>query len=291
MQSWSHTPASKLSSCKEVCQRGLRPTKKGPQANCSKAGYIALFRYYDRTNELYGEIALSSGSQRRKATAEQTTKTKHCMFRLINVLFSDKFAQRFAENNGPVSRTDLDRGAVNRNPQFWTYVASSFAEDRLEYGWLVASHPKFGGIRPSIVTVHNGVKLRGMWGEITSEYQRCLNNFNSESGTHAPDFYSFCYDRIDMLYLHFWLEKILNLLAAVAGRLVDAAQVDTMREAEEPRRHTGKTNIRHSDWINSKQKERRVSAHARNGWARSWRECRLARRGSRWSSLPAQNND
>ncbi|GMF50381.1 unnamed protein product [Phytophthora fragariaefolia] len=151
------------------------------------------------------------------------------MFRLISVLFSDKFAPRIAENNGPVSRTDLDRGVVNGKSQFWTDVAGSFAEDRLVYGWLVASHPKFGGVRPWTVTMHNGVKLRGKWGEITSEYQRCLSNFNSESGTHTPIFFSFCYGRIDILYLHFWLEKRPNLLAAVAGRLADATQVDTMR--------------------------------------------------------------
>ncbi|GMF21883.1 unnamed protein product [Phytophthora fragariaefolia] len=98
-------------------------------------------------------------------------------------------------------RAPIWKGAVNGKSQFWTDVASSFAEGRLEYGWLVASHPNLGGIPPSTLTVHNGVKLGSI----------------------------FCYGRIDILYLHFWLEKGPNLLVAVAGRLADAAQVDTMR--------------------------------------------------------------
>ncbi|KAF4128480.1 hypothetical protein GN958_ATG22332 [Phytophthora infestans] len=131
---------------KEVYRRGLRPTKKGPQANCTKAGYMKQLRNFDRTYQLYDQIAVGSGGQKRKASPDQTIKTKHCMFRLLNVIFSDDFATRLTESNGPVTHMDLDRGAVNERSQFWTDIADSFAQERLEYGWVVANHPKFSGI-------------------------------------------------------------------------------------------------------------------------------------------------
>ncbi|KAF4127314.1 hypothetical protein GN958_ATG18181 [Phytophthora infestans] len=62
---------------KEVYRRGLRPTKKGPQANCTKAGYMKLLRNFDRTYQLYDQIAVGSGGQKRKASPDQTIKTKH----------------------------------------------------------------------------------------------------------------------------------------------------------------------------------------------------------------------
>jgi hypothetical protein len=49
-------------------------------------------------------------------------RTKHCNFRLLNILFHDRFATDFATIGDTATRAELDKGETNANNPFWERV-------------------------------------------------------------------------------------------------------------------------------------------------------------------------
>lgn len=146
-------------------------------------------------------------------------KTKNCTFRLLNVLFSDEFVERFSHLGDQPTKDDLTAG-LQAGELFWRDVCTSFVdEDR--YGELLFSHPTYNEskIDPSSnVQPHDWKKCRALYKEVVSKYKVSSTNFK-KSGTHESDFYKFVNGQMDVMYLHQHLLDKPNLIEFVEEAL------------------------------------------------------------------------
>lgn len=223
----------------EVSKRKIRG-----MTNKKKAVLVGALKEYDERDRriireglvstprgrIRGKSAVNNSNSNKKAPS--TRKTKHCSFRLVNVLFNDDFAERFSKTDGSVTRAVLDEGAVNGKSRFWLDVQAAFvSENNEEYGRSLESNVsastlfKEADIDPSIVTPHDSSKLLDIWKELNAAYMESFHNFKV-SGTHDSDFWNFCKGRMDVLYLYNWLQVKPGLTEFVRGRLPDAAALD-----------------------------------------------------------------
>ena len=132
-------------------------------------------------------------------------RSKHCMYRLLNVLFSDMFYERFQETGKQYKREQLDCSAVGKADGFWADVSIAFSEEGNEaYDNLLFVEDEFEGIDCSHIIAHDGPKLQSMWKEVNSRYCRARNNFQL-SGTHDSHFQNFCMQRMEVYYLRLCL--------------------------------------------------------------------------------------
>lgn len=152
-------------------------------------------------------------------------KSRHCGFRLVNVLFSDEFASRLDEVNSPPPRLELDAGSTNGQSALWRAVAEAFALARSEYGGLIVDHPDFYGVDPAQIVEHSSDKLRSIWLDQISVYQRALTK-STRLGTHTSDFAAFCWGRVDILCLQHWLLLKPGLFSSVRKTLPDGIAYD-----------------------------------------------------------------
>ena len=149
---------------------------------------------------------------------QKQRKTQHCPFRLLNVLFSDRFVERFANLGNAASRNDLD----NRNGpliNFWDELAEDFALDKDEYGSLKFGDCMYSGVNPSLMVPHSGLKLKNMWADIHGKYKTANSNCR-QSGNHS-EMRKYCDDNGPVYYLHQLL-----LLKPNVGNYVDAEVPD-----------------------------------------------------------------
>ncbi|KAE8979922.1 hypothetical protein PF011_g22652 [Phytophthora fragariae] len=98
-----------------------------------------------------------------------TRKTRHCSFRLVNILFSEKFCDRLGSMGTQPKRRELDAGAVGGNNAFWKEVAVEYSNDREEYGRLVPRDGRFDAIDPGHIVLHDSEKLKQMWKDISAK--------------------------------------------------------------------------------------------------------------------------
>ena len=56
-----------------------------------------------------------------------TRKEPQCVYRLLNILFSDAFAEGFAQLGNVAARTELDAGKAGNNQLFWEGVQEAFS--------------------------------------------------------------------------------------------------------------------------------------------------------------------
>jgi hypothetical protein len=136
----------------------------------------------------------------------EPAKEPQCSFRVLNVLFSDEFAESFACLGDTRTRLDLD-GAINREAQFWHSVRERFVDDSAaDIAQLQFQHEKFteNAIDPGRIVHHSWRKLRDIYTDTRTAYRAAMDRFTA-SGTHDDDplFFNFCAGRIDALYLHF----------------------------------------------------------------------------------------
>ncbi len=137
---------------KECTKRKMKARKNTP-----KAERIRLLREHDRFLQTISDVVEEqfSGS----VAAEEPRKTKHCIFRLLNVLFSDAFYERFSLIGNRVTRKELDEKSMSENSTFWIDVCKAFATDEHAYDGLVSSREQFSGIDPSSRENYRPVKL------------------------------------------------------------------------------------------------------------------------------------
>jgi len=55
-----------------------------------------------------------------------TRKEPQCPFRLLNILFSDRFAEGFSQLGNVASHSKLDTGKAANNQLFWEGVQEAF---------------------------------------------------------------------------------------------------------------------------------------------------------------------
>ena len=117
--------------CSKLELKGVKNVKKSVMIDAIKAKYKFIKGY----NAL--DATLKQQQEAEKPGSTATRKEAQCTFRLINLLFSDKFAEDFCNTARTPTRDEIDRGAVtNHNQQFWERVRSDFVNEIDEYHLL-----------------------------------------------------------------------------------------------------------------------------------------------------------
>ncbi|KAG3234782.1 hypothetical protein PI124_g20166 [Phytophthora idaei] len=148
---------------KECTERKLRLKR-----TTSKPDQIRHLREYDSAMR-----AVQSSIDEKNLLDPTKRKTKHCRIRLLNVLFSDRFADRLASSDDAATRERLDVGEVNAKTTFWKEVGVEYRENTDDYNKLydeAAGNPHFASIDPSIIVKHNTPKLFELWKAINRSY-------------------------------------------------------------------------------------------------------------------------
>lgn len=123
--------------------------------NASKATILSVLANYKTNKEVYN---LEHG------TNDSNRKTIHCPFCLLNILFSDDYADLFSTLGDKPTRLELDEGGnVGNNEKFWKSVANDFVDDNNNnnYNLLLFNNPALEGkgINPSKIVRHDWTKL------------------------------------------------------------------------------------------------------------------------------------
>ncbi|KAF4129250.1 hypothetical protein GN958_ATG21514 [Phytophthora infestans] len=185
----------------------IQPQGKARSNQNNKAGYITLLCEYWQARQ-DGVAVTASDPPKPDVPSASTRRTKHCFFRLANVIFSESFAVRLHEMDASPSRYALDVGAVNAYNNFWQDVEAAFASKTPEYDSLVVNRVEYAGINPSLAPQHYAVKLREMWRMATGNYTTTL-------------------------YLHDWLRRRPSMLLTVERKLPKRARLDTLESSGE----------------------------------------------------------
>ncbi|GMF52815.1 unnamed protein product [Phytophthora fragariaefolia] len=156
--------------------------------------------------------------------------SKHCIFRLVNVLFSDLFAARFAETGNTPTRQQLDVRYVNAPSSFWRDVGSEFNTNRADYNQVMSTHARFENIDPSVIVIHDMVMLYAMWRKLNRNYLTAMARF-TKSGEHGDDFYDYCSGSLEVFYLRECLEVKHDLTRFVEGGMLDEDEFDSLKRA------------------------------------------------------------
>ncbi len=163
-----------------------------------------------------------------KDTSKEPTKTKHCSFRLLNILFSDKFFNDFVADSNSNSRAEIEAQNINGDGsnKFWTAVAAAFKDPSHDVGSIIEYNDayitdfdfKAAGIDLKHIVEHKGTKLLAIFKDLKRHYTVAKNKFTT-SGTHDSDFFNFCDGNIAILYLHLWLKLKPNALSICNRKL------------------------------------------------------------------------
>ena len=139
-----------------------------------------------------------------------TRKEVQCVYRLMNLLFSDGFANDLANIGKTSSRALLDSGMAGNDQHFWVKVQKAFVDPtNIEFGIFdFEADEVFAGldhIDPSRIVKHDWKKLRDIWKGLNADYRAAHGRFNL-SGTHDSNFFAFCFGKLDIYYLRKRLE-------------------------------------------------------------------------------------
>ena len=163
-----------------------------------------------------------------KDEAGTPRKMAHCTFRLLNVLFSEKLYRDFQNSERQCSRQELDARSTRANSPFWARVATEYTNLHTDtYNFFVVDDARFNEIRPQVVQMHSGPKLYEIWTDVRKRFMVAFRN-SKRSGHHNPQFWDYCGGKIDVLYLHYWLQNRPGLFEFVCTNIPDEAQGETM---------------------------------------------------------------
>jgi hypothetical protein len=98
---------------------------------------------------------------------------------LINILFSDEFAEDFATLGNVADRNLLDSSMAGNDEQFWVCVqeAQSHADyDVLRFPENDDIMAMQDSIDPGKILNHGWKKLRTIWNGVNAEYKAALTN-------------------------------------------------------------------------------------------------------------------
>ncbi|KUF86473.1 hypothetical protein AM587_10007099 [Phytophthora nicotianae] len=144
-------------------------------------------------------------------------KKKHCCIRLLNVLFSDRFATRLASSDDDATRDQIDTGEVNQNTSFWKEVAKEFQTNTTDYnGLFTFNDPRYIGIDPSVIVQDDAPRLNNMWKEVNTKYIKAFSKFDV-SGQNSNDFYEFCNGSLVAAYVKVCIKQKPALESYVKG--------------------------------------------------------------------------
>ncbi|KAE9017128.1 hypothetical protein PR002_g13475 [Phytophthora rubi] len=202
----------------------LREIKLNTRTN--KADRIKCLRHYDAlVNKGEGSSAAST------MASGNTRRTKHCMFRLTNVLLSKNMVTRLIETTGKnFDRADLDDVQASQKALFWRDVAATYQMDDEEYSGLIADDADFDGIEPGTIVPHSAAMLEECWKELTSFYSIYEANFRL-SGTNDREFKKFVHGKVDVLYLWYWTKIRPEVLNCARGGMYEEDEYDSLADS------------------------------------------------------------
>ena len=217
--------------CSRLEIRGVKNVRKEVMVDRIKAQFKNRAAYA----ALGSAVAAASASQGDGVGTRNASPPRReiqCPFRLLNILFSDLFAERFADTGNVADRQLLDSGLAANDQQFWESVRQAFVSpganavyDELQF----ADDPiigQQGDIDPSKVVNHDWKKLRSIWKSTNSDYKSAVTRF-TVSGTHENEFWNFCAGKVEVLYLRKQLEKRPNLADFVQADLPLESSIST----------------------------------------------------------------
>lgn len=110
--------------CSRLNIRGVKNAKKQVMIDNITAHYKNRRAYdslLDSSPEVLGPSNLADSNM-----TIATRKEIQCPFRLMNILFSDQFAERFAATGNAATRDVLDTGMAGNDQLFWQTVRTAF---------------------------------------------------------------------------------------------------------------------------------------------------------------------
>ena len=179
--------------------------------NANKVGIIEIIVRCCTAKKVYDNL-WQSDNKENGTIATATRKEVQCVFRLLNVLFSDAFAGQFVSIGDVANKQMLDTGKAGNDEIFWEQVQKTFVEagDNSDYNCLQFMEDEVfcdkDYINPGLIVNHNWKKLRTMWKCVNSDYKAALSRFTL-SGTHDSNFFSFCNGKLETYYLRLHLER------------------------------------------------------------------------------------
>jgi len=218
---------------------GLRTTKKEDMINRIIAAAYNRPKYARLVAEDYNSSADDENEEEdeeRGATKKKnggTRKQAQCPFRLINILFSDQFADDFGQLGKIADRATLDSGKAAHGQYFWEKVQKAFVDssNNSRYGHLhyKDSDDVFAGIDHidcSKIVPHSWKKLEKMWRGVHAEYKAAFSRF-TRSGNHDSNFFGFCTGRLAVYYLWKKLQERPQLNSFVEADLPEGCNMQS----------------------------------------------------------------
>jgi hypothetical protein len=171
---------------------------KATPASLNKASYLAALR----ASLVVAETIQATGVVQdpfQQGVADR--RTVDCMYRLLNVLFSDVHCERLSSLGDLASREALDTHTIGSGSPMWQSVTADYNdEDNEAFNVLLQVKNEFSSIDAANFRPHDCAKLWAMWKQVTSKYREVFANF-TKSGNDKP-FEVFHGGRVDVFYLH-----------------------------------------------------------------------------------------
>jgi hypothetical protein len=193
--------------------------------NANKVGIIEIIVKCCKTKKVYASLWENDKNATSIGNNGMTTRKEvQCVFRLLNILFSDAFAAEFASIGDVADKQMLDTGKAGNNEMFWEHIQKAFvnAGDNPDYSCLQFMDDEVfcdkEHINPGRIVNHHWKKLRSMWKGVNSDYKAALTRFTL-SGTHDSNFFSFCNGKLETYYLRLHLERRPQLSGMVEADL------------------------------------------------------------------------
>lgn len=168
-----------------------------------------------------------------KVPATRPRKTIHTVFRLLNILFSDEFAENFHQLGDRPSRSELDRNSnTSLSETFWKSVVPAFTtigsnyNDVLFYDEIILAE----NVNPALTQQLDWKALRQIWQDTHSNYRKSFSQY-TRSGNGDNNFINFCHGRIDVYYLYKHLQQRPQLKTVVNQELLPDVFADSFDDS------------------------------------------------------------
>ena len=159
-------------------------------------------------------------------------KTRHCPFRLLNVLFSDKFSDDFGRLGDVATASQLTEGDM-KSKVFWTRVKEAFLDpdDSCRVLHFTNSEIHQGGIdvNPSKIQQRNWEELLKIHHNVQKCWKEAVGG-QTRSGMCDDHFCNFCGGFEDAHCLHKWLEIEPGLTDSMTATLPPNCAVESNEE-------------------------------------------------------------
>jgi hypothetical protein len=97
-------------------------------ANDFERNTTHLSTFYQCTEDHRYSTYVSSEKQNNMVDAKAPAKTKNCVFRLINILFSDVMSPKFVQLGEKKDKNILDSGLAANDEYFWHEVVEQYQQ-------------------------------------------------------------------------------------------------------------------------------------------------------------------